>query len=60
LGNRLYGSLSSQLGIALKFVSARIRRRRMSYENIIYEKRGPIAYVTLDRPDKLNALSEDL
>jgi enoyl-CoA hydratase len=32
----------------------------MSYENIIYEKRGPIAYVTLDRPDKLNALSDDL
>jgi enoyl-CoA hydratase len=32
----------------------------MSYENIVYEKRGPIAYVTLDRPDKLNALSEDL
>ena len=32
----------------------------MSYENIIYEKRGPIAYVVLNRPDKLNALSEDL
>ena len=32
----------------------------MKYENIIYEKRGPIAYVTLDRPDKLNALSDDL
>jgi enoyl-CoA hydratase len=32
----------------------------MSYENIIYEKRGAIAYVTLDRPDKLNALSDDL
>ncbi|MBT4686938.1 MAG: enoyl-CoA hydratase/isomerase family protein [Rhodospirillaceae bacterium] len=32
----------------------------MSYENIIYEKRGPIAYVTLNRPDKLNALSDDL
>jgi len=32
----------------------------MEYENIVYEKRGPVAYVTLDRPDKLNALSDDL
>ncbi len=32
----------------------------MSYENIIYEKRGPVAYVTLNRPEKLNALSDDL
>ncbi len=32
----------------------------MNYENIIYEKCGPIAYVTLNRPDKLNALSDDL
>ena len=29
-------------------------------ETILYEKRGPIAYVTLNRPDKLNALSDDL
>lgn len=29
-------------------------------ENILYEKQGPIAYVTLNRPDKLNALSDDL
>ena len=32
----------------------------MQYENIEYEKRSAIAYVTLNRPDKLNALSPDL
>ena len=32
----------------------------MSYDNIIYEKRGQIAYVVLNRPEKLNALSDDL
>ena len=32
----------------------------MTYENITYEKDGPIAFVTLDRPEKLNALSDDL
>ncbi|MDP6175352.1 MAG: hypothetical protein QGF09_14395, partial [Rhodospirillales bacterium] len=32
----------------------------MSYENIKYEKNGPIATVTLNRPEKLNALSNDL
>lgn len=30
------------------------------YENIIYEKKPPIAYVTLNRPEKLNSLSDDL
>ena len=32
----------------------------MSYETISYEKQAPVAVVTLDRPDKLNALSDDL
>jgi len=31
-----------------------------AYKNIIYEKKPPIAYVTLNRPEKVNALSLDL
>jgi enoyl-CoA hydratase/carnithine racemase len=28
----------------------------MSYDHVIYEKRGHVAYVTLDRPERMNAL----
>src|ERR1700740_3019069 len=30
----------------------------VKFENIVYEKKGPIAYVTLNRPKVLNALSQ--
>ena len=29
----------------------------MSFDNITYERKGRIAYLTLDRPEKLNALN---
>ena len=29
----------------------------MAFENLLYEKRNGIAYVTINRPDKLNALN---
>ena len=32
----------------------------MNFETIEYEKKGAIAYVTLNRPDKLNAMSQQL
>ena len=31
-----------------------------AYDNIIYLKKPPIAYITLNRPEKVNFLSEDL
>ena len=32
----------------------------MNYENVIFEKKGSIAVVTLNRPEKKNALNEQL
>ena len=28
----------------------------MSYDHVIYERRGHVAYVTLNRPERMNAL----
>lgn len=32
----------------------------MNFETIIYEKEGPIAWITLNRPEKLNAISKPM
>ena len=32
----------------------------MKFETIIYEKEGPIAWITLNRPEKLNAISKPM
>ena len=32
----------------------------MELSTVIYEKKGAIAYVTLNRPDKLNAMSNQM
>ena len=29
----------------------------LKLENVLYEKKGPIAYVTINRPEVLNALN---
>ena len=32
----------------------------MAYQNLIFEKKNQIGYLTLNRPSKLNALSKEL
>jgi len=32
----------------------------LKWETILYEKKGPIVYITLNRPEKLNALTPQM
>jgi len=32
----------------------------MKFETIIYEKEGPLAWITLNRPEKLNAINQQM
>jgi enoyl-CoA hydratase len=41
-------------------VQSPVQEFRMSYENLTVERRGAIALVTLNRPERMNALSLDL
>ena len=32
----------------------------MNFETILYETEGPLAWITLNRPEKLNAISQQM
>jgi enoyl-CoA hydratase/carnithine racemase len=37
-----------------------IRRLTMPYEEILYAAKGPVGYLTLNNPEKINALSKNM
>jgi enoyl-CoA hydratase len=41
-------------------IKTKNRRIAMEHETVLYEKRGQIGHITLNRPDKLNAVSPEL
>ena len=41
-------------------ISIKLKGINVNYENILVEKRGNVALITLNRPKALNALSPDL